>query len=244
MILALVASLSLTTTLDDLKLQMKPFEWYAGYTVARGLEEPFIGKWNLPNLTLPPLTPQEKADLTRAALTQVKTFVMSPAGREQWLRALEGTPGDLAERSAGFAADVAYWSTLAKERKPPNSRDAQRRDRAINKQRAFAGERPRLEREAATMKLAKEQHDEAMFVAQLKERLAYFLAETKSMPFDAKLTEADGKKYFADAKLEAKPNWWKFCFRAGPEATNAAREFVTQWLGELNEPSARLSDDK
>ena len=94
------------------------------------------------------------------------------------------------------------------------------------------------------MKLAQEKHDEALFVAQLKERLAYFLAESKSIPFDAKLTETDGRKYFADTKLEAKPNWWKFCFRAGPEATNAARDFATQWLAELSAPSAKLSDDK
>lgn len=244
MILALVASLTLTTTLDDLKLQMKPFEWYAGYTVARGLEEPFIGRWNLPNGVVPTLTPEDKASLTRAALAQVKTFIMSPAGREQWARALQGSPTDIAERSAMIAADVAFWNTIVKERKPAQPNDASRRDKATNKQRAFAADRARLEREAATMKLAQERHDEAMFVAQLKERLAYFLAESKSIPFDAKLTETDGRRYFADAKLEAKPNWWKFCFRAGPEATNAAREFATQWLAELSSPSAKLSDDK
>ena len=40
MLLPLVASLALSTTLDDLKLQVKPFEYYVGYTIARGLEEP------------------------------------------------------------------------------------------------------------------------------------------------------------------------------------------------------------
>jgi len=244
MILALVASLSLTTTLDDLKLGVKNYEWYIAYTVARGLEEPFIGKWNLPNSTLPPLTAEEKTALTRAALAQLKTFVMSPAGREQWARAIQGPPVDLAERSALLAADVTFWTTIIKERKPSKPTDASRRDKALNKQRAFAAERPRLEREAATTMKAQELHDEAMFVVQLKERLTYFLAESKSIPFDAKLIEADGRKVFADAKLESKPNWWKFCFRAGPEATTAAREFATQWLAELNAPSAKLGDDK
>lgn len=244
MLLALLASLSLGTTLDDLKLQVKPFEWYVGSTLARGLEDPVISRWNLPNHTLPALTPQEKADLTRAALTQLKAFVMSPEGREQWLKALQGSPRDVAERSAGLASSVAYWSTLARERKPPVPRDAQLRDKFVNQQRAFAADRPRLEREVATFLQAQAQHDETMFIAQLKERLAYFLSESKNLPFDAKLVEVDGRKLFADGKLEGKPNWWKFCFRAGPEATNAAREFAAQWLAELNAPSAKLSDDK
>lgn len=244
MLLALVASLSLGTTLDELNLQMKPFEWYAGFTVARGLQDPFISRWNLPNHTLPELTPQEKAELTRAALTQLKAFVMSPAGREQWLKALQGSPSELAERSAGLASSVAYWSTLAKERKPPVPGDAQARDAALSKQRAFTAERPRLEREVATFLRAQAQRDETMFIAQLKERLTYFLSETKSVPFSAKLVEVDGRKRFVDGALEGKPNWWKFCFRAGPEATNAAREVATQWLAELDAPSAKLSDEK
>lgn len=244
MLLALLASLSLGTTLDDLKLQVKPFEWYVGSTIARGLQEPVISRWNLPNHALPELTPQEKADLTRAALTQLKAYVMSPAGREQWLKALQGAPTDLADQSASLASSVAYWGTLARERKPANPRDAQRRDTATNKQRAFAADRPRLEREVATFLQAQAQHDETMFVTQLKERLTYFLAESKSIPFGAKLVDVDGRKLFADGKLEGKPNWWKFCFRAGPEATNAAREFATEWLAELNAPSSKLSDDK
>ncbi len=84
------------------------------------------------------------------------------------------------------------------------------------------------------------------FKLQLKERLTYFLTETKSVPFDAKLVESNGKKQFADKTLEAKPKWWKFCFRAGPEATKAARDFATAWLAEVNAPPspAKLSDDK
>jgi hypothetical protein len=38
---------------------------------------------------------------------------------------------------------------------------------------------------------------------------------------------------FADEKLEAKPAEWKLCFRAGKEATGAARAFAEGWLAEL-----------
>lgn len=58
--------------------------------------------------------------------------------------------------------------------------------------------------------------------------------------------ELNGKNQFADKTLEAKPKWWKFCFRVGPEATKAARDFATSWLAELNAPASpsRLSGEK
>ncbi|MGV3622945.1 MAG: hypothetical protein ACO1OB_19150, partial [Archangium sp.] len=104
--------------------------------------------------------------------------------------------------------------------------------------------RARLEREAVTRAKAMASPDQAAYVAQLKERITYFLAETKQMPWDAKLEEKNGKKVFVNPALEGKANWWKFCWRAGPEATNAAREFATQWLADLNAPPSKLSDDK
>jgi hypothetical protein len=52
--------------------------------------------------------------------------------------------------------------------------------------------------------------------------------------YDARLTDKDGKKVFADPALEAKPKEWKLCFRAGKPATDAARAFAQKWLADLN----------
>lgn len=118
--------------------------------------------------------------------------------------------------------------------------------RIANAGEAAKKDRARLDKEELAREKAVAQPDDAAFKAQLTARLTYFLSETKVMPFDAKLSESNGRRYFVDRALEAKPNWWKFCFRAGPGATKAARDFATAWLAELNAPpsAAKLSDDK
>lgn len=72
----------------------------------------------------------------------------------------------------------------------------------------------------------------------LARRLREFLALTEDMPFRARLrTNAAGRRVFEDARLEAKPNTWKLCFRAGEDTIDAAREFAEEWLESL--PRAR-----
>lgn len=64
-------------------------------------------------------------------------------------------------------------------------------------------------------------------------RLREFLAETSDMDYTAKLVAQSGKMRFADPKLEEKSREWKMCFRAGKDATEAARTFAAAWLKEL-----------
>ena len=68
-------------------------------------------------------------------------------------------------------------------------------------------------------------------------RLRHFLDVTKDVAFDARLvdkaTDKGTKKVFADAALEAKPDEWKLCFRAGKQATDTARVFAQKWLSDL-----------
>ncbi len=65
-------------------------------------------------------------------------------------------------------------------------------------------------------------------------RLRQFLELTKDMPWNAKLIPGyDGKMKFADPQLESKSSEWKMCFRAGKDATDAARAFATDWLRQL-----------
>jgi hypothetical protein len=64
-------------------------------------------------------------------------------------------------------------------------------------------------------------------------RLKQFLALSADVNFDAKLVKQGDKMRFEDPTLEAKPEEWKLCFRAGREATDAARAFAAEWLKEL-----------
>lgn len=67
----------------------------------------------------------------------------------------------------------------------------------------------------------------------IAKRLRAFLAMSAYVNFDAKLVVRDGRKVFADQPFEEKSSDWKMCYRAGREATTAARAAATAWLKEL-----------
>lgn len=70
---------------------------------------------------------------------------------------------------------------------------------------------------------------DALIAARLRE----FLALSADVNYDAKLVKQGSLMRFADPALEARPPEWKLCFRAGREATDAARAFAAEWLKEL-----------
>ena len=64
-------------------------------------------------------------------------------------------------------------------------------------------------------------------------RLREFLAMSADVDFAAPLTTQDGRSRFTNPAYEAKSAQWKMCYRAGREATTAARAAVSAWLKEL-----------
>lgn len=64
-------------------------------------------------------------------------------------------------------------------------------------------------------------------------RLREFLAASADVDFAAKLVAKNGKMVFENEAYEQKPGQWKMCFRAGKEATTAARTAAQSWLKEL-----------
>lgn len=244
MVLSLVAALTFGTSFVDLKVERSSFNRLIVYSLADGLSSG-PSRWMLGGV-VPQLSADEKAALTREGLSLAKAWLETDEGRKQWVKSLDPQEHvqTVPERSAELASGFTYWSTLVKERKPSRPRDAEMLASVTIKLNSFKADRARLDREAMTRANAAATTDSAAFKAQLKERLTYFLGETKQMPWDAKLVEANGKKLFVNPTLEGKADWWKFCWRAGPEVTNAAREFATGWLAELNAPPSKLSDDK
>jgi hypothetical protein len=253
MFLSLFVAASLGTTFDELKLDQRQFEWPISSIVTEGLSAVPFSKYHLRNVDSSSWTGEVKAELTRTALERVKTWVMSEAGRRAWAdRLTKYQEAPFAERAASIAADVAYQTTIARERHPPQPYDAAALAKALGNEKAFKRDRTRYLKEDETRRQAAAHPDEQAFRGQLKERLTYFLAETAKLPWTAKLVERDKRTFFADPELELRPKWWKFCFRAGPEATGAAREVATAWLKELDAPlpplapvgSVKPADDK
>lgn len=79
-----------------------------------------------------------------------------------------------------------------------------------------------------------EQNYPADFQILIKKRINEFLAATAGVDFAAKLKPRGDKMIFVNEEYEQKPPEWKVCFRAGKEATEAARSFAQAWLAELN----------
>jgi hypothetical protein len=67
----------------------------------------------------------------------------------------------------------------------------------------------------------------------IKKRIRDFLAISADIDFSAKLVARGSQMRFANEDYEGKPDEWKICFRAGQEATAAARAFAQSWLAEL-----------
>lgn len=67
----------------------------------------------------------------------------------------------------------------------------------------------------------------------LRAALKAFLAATEGVDYGAATQVQHGRRVFVDRAWEAKPDAWKRAFRAGREATEAARAFARAWLAEL-----------
>jgi len=69
----------------------------------------------------------------------------------------------------------------------------------------------------------------------LKHRLEQFLELSADVDFTAETTGEGGARRFVKSEDEARSREWKMCFRAGPEATAAARAFAKEWLAGLED---------
>lgn len=67
----------------------------------------------------------------------------------------------------------------------------------------------------------------------IKRVLGKFLEATQGIDYGAKLVPAGDRKRFANPDYESKDWAWKMGFRAGKDATEAARAFCDAWLKEL-----------
>jgi hypothetical protein len=67
----------------------------------------------------------------------------------------------------------------------------------------------------------------------IKTWLESFLEQSKDVDFDAQTAIDKNRTLFVKQEYERKSNFWKLCYRAGKETTQAARKYAQSWLGEL-----------
>jgi hypothetical protein len=69
--------------------------------------------------------------------------------------------------------------------------------------------------------------------ALIAKRIRQFLATSADVDYSAELISRGDRKVFVKEEYEQKSAYWKTCFRAGKEATEAASAFAKAWLAEL-----------
>jgi DNA-binding IclR family transcriptional regulator len=69
--------------------------------------------------------------------------------------------------------------------------------------------------------------------ALIAKRIRQFLATAADVDFSAALISRGDQKVFVKEEYEQKSAYWKTCFRAGKDATEAASAFAKAWLAEL-----------
>lgn len=67
----------------------------------------------------------------------------------------------------------------------------------------------------------------------IKTWLESFLEQSKDIDFGAQTAIDKNRTLFVKQEYERKSNFWKLCYRAGKETTEAGRKFAQTWLGEL-----------
>jgi hypothetical protein len=141
---------------------------------------------------------------------------------EESTRAIASLP---AEQRKAMEDALKNAADLAAKMNTPESRKM--RLDAIRIERAEAAK----EYDAALAKWKQEYPDDPKRL--IARRLREFLQLSADVDFNATLQTQDGVSKFENPTYQAKPSQWKMCFRAGREATTAARAAIQAWLSEL-----------
>jgi hypothetical protein len=215
--------------------------------ISSGIQNP-----GLPAKAFTLLPAAARAQMAAAGVAWLKTYTGSPEFTRQYAQvrqahkpappAFEGTPEDELKKADEDQARQAEESRRAIAALPPEQRA--QIERAMNAAQAATARtntpgmrragiiaaraaRTREYEQARDAWTRDYPEDPAPIVAK---RLREFLAVSGDVDFDAALTPRNGKMVFENPSYEEKPAPWKICYRAGREATTAARAAVQAWL--------------
>ena len=204
------------------------------------------------------LTPAARADAATAGVAWLKSYSASPEFQQQYARLREnhkppapqfdGTPEDELKKADDEQKRQAEESKKAIATLPPEQRKAV--EEAMKQSAAMLARMDTPEMRQMRLDGIKAQRAERTTQYQqelanwqrdyperpnpvIAKRLREFLALSENVDFAAELKSQNGRMMFVNPAYEAKPAQWKMCFRAGREATTAARAAVQAWLKEL-----------
>ena len=212
----------------------------------------------LPSQTFKLLSPDQRASAATAGVTWLKAYTATSEFAQQYAKIrnnhkpqapkFEGTPEDELQKAIAEQQQQSEESKKALASLPPDQRkqieDAMKQAQEMQAK-ADTPETRKMRLDEIKARRAQETKDyERALAAWLRDfpespsaviarRLREFLAATADVDFNATLKPVDGRMLFENSTYQNKPQPWKLCFRAGREATAAARSAVEAWLKEL-----------
>jgi len=214
----------------------------------------------LPSKVFKLLPPAARADAATAGVAWLKAYTATTEFSQQYAKirdarkpdapVFEGTPEEELKKANEETARQLEESKKALASLPPEQR---KQLEESMKQAAAAQDDPEMRKtrlEAIKTDRAKRtnEYQTALAIWQrdfpqnpsalVAKRLREFLAITADVDFTATLKPQDNVMLFEKPEYQNKPAAWKLCYRAGKDATSAARAGVQAWLKELN-PTAR-----
>jgi hypothetical protein len=211
-------------------------------TLAVGPDEEFDLAYQIsPGKHLKSVAPSARVAVTRAILGAIKSSLESAEGLKLWRQSLEPDPPNspeavLADEESRLATPLEEQGIAPEDMPDLKGFRQHLSDDIARRKRTLPSDMASYRSELARWK-ARRDDPAAAQKLELRSFLARFLAQTDQFPWGAKLVaDPKGVQRFAEPQLEKKPLWWKACFRAGREPTDAARQFAAAWLQELGGP--------
>lgn len=222
----------------------------AATAISNGLYNP-----GLPSHAFKLLSPAARADAATAGIAWLKIYTASPEFRQHYARIREthkpvppqfdGTPEDELKKSAAEQKQEAEESKKAIASLPPEQRKALEQALETTAAKMDTHEMRTIRLDGIVMARAERMKEYEQALAGWKttypenpapaiaRRLREFLALSADVDFAATLKPQGTRMQFANPAYQAKGSQWKLCYRAGREATTAARAAVSSWLKEL-----------
>ena len=250
---AIGAAVTAADVLAQLGIPVQAARDAAAGAISGGLYNP-----GLPSQAFKLLSPAARADAATAGVAWLKIYTASPEFKQQYARIREthkpeapqfdGTPEDELKKADDEAKQQAEESKKALESLPPDQRKAV--EQALAASAALVAEmdspemrKTRLAGITAARAERMKQYEQALAswnkdypdnpAPAIAKRLREFLAMSDGVDFSAKLKAQGTRLQFENPAYEAKASQWKLCYRAGREATAAARTAVAAWLKEI-----------
>jgi hypothetical protein len=204
------------------------------------------------------LSPAARADAATMGVAWLKTYVGTDEFKQQYAKirinrkpaapTFEGTPEDELRKADAEQAQQVEDSKKALASLPPEQR--KQIEDAMKQAQEMAAKMDTPEMRKMRLDAIKSKRDQETREYQkaladwqrtfpenpnaaIANRLREFLATSADIDFNAKLKPIDGRMLFENSTYQNKPAGWKLCYRAGREATTAARAAVQTWLKEL-----------